>query len=198
MRKSRFRAVLAAAVLTLLSACAQSGPPQPPDPAAFPAPEIVAGAYAEHVAEKSLAAPPAEVFGWLGVGGMIDALQSVPPVSKPIEVTPLSGTWPERGAVRRVRLEDGNFALERVVVYEPPNRMQYQVWAFTTPAASQVSYALGEFRADPAPDGGTAFTWTYRMRAKSMIAQPFVGGFVRDRFAPFMNNGVARFGPPAQ
>lgn len=195
MAQRPMRAWFAALAVAALVACAPSGPPAAPEPTAIPAPEIRDGAYAEHMARRTISATPAEVFSWLDAGGMIAALQSMPPVSKPIEITVLSGTWPQAGAVRRVKLEDGNFALERVIAYEPPSLMRYQVWAFTTPAAGQVSYAVGEFRAAPTGDGQTEFTWTYRMRARNALAQPFVGGFVRDRFAPFMDNGVARLGP---
>jgi hypothetical protein len=196
MAQRPMRAWFPALSVAALVACSPNGPPVAPEPAAIPAPEILDGAYAEHVARRTIAATPAEVFSWLDGGGMIAALQSMPPVSKPIETTALTGTWPQAGAVRRVILEDGNFALERVIAYEPQSLMRYQVWAFTTPAAGQVSYAIGEFRATPAGDGQTEFTWTYQMRAKSAVAQPFVSGFVRDRFAPFMDNGVARLGRP--
>jgi Polyketide cyclase / dehydrase and lipid transport len=187
---------LVVAMAIVLAACAPEGPPMPPDLAMSPAPALEEGHHSTHISTRRINVDAAELWGWVDGGAMLAALESRPPVSKPARVEEMSGKWPETGAVRRVQLEDGNYVLERVLEYRPPELMRYQVWAFTTSAAAQVDYAVGEFRVSSAESGGSDFTWTYRMRAKSALARPFIDGFVRDRFAPFMDNGVQRLKAP--
>jgi Polyketide cyclase / dehydrase and lipid transport len=184
----------AALIALALTACTPgpTTPPAPPEPGAHARPALESGHHSEHVTIGEFEAPPEEVWAWFSRGRMMESLETQGPVARPISAEPLSLNWPELGAVRRAQLEDGNYVLEEVVALEPGRSFQYMVWAYTSPAAAQVRYGLGEFRIEPHGEGGSRVTWTYRLRAKAFWAEPFVDGFVRDKFGPFMDNGMAR------
>jgi hypothetical protein len=80
--------------------------------------------------------------------------------------------------------------LERVLVNEFPGLFRYQVWGFTNVAGNLVKYAVGEFRYVAVGADKTQFTWTYRMRPRSVLLRPVINSFVANRFAPFMEGGM--------
>jgi hypothetical protein len=188
------RSFLTAAAVVGITGCGgQSGPPAPPQVADHPRPALSTGHHAEHSVSADFAISAEEMWVWFAEGRLMNALQTQGPVARPVAIEPLNLTWPQLGAIRRARLEDGNFVLEEVLESEPQRRFLYQVWGYTSPAAAQIAYGLGEFRIDSKPEGrGIRLTWRYRLRAKAFWAEFFVDRFVRDRFGPFMDNGLAR------
>jgi len=92
-----------------------------------------------------------------------------PPASSEI----LSGTWPEVGAVRRIRLTDGHYVIERIMQNEPEEFI-YQIWVFTNEAARGVQQIVGTQKFIDAGPDVTRFEWTYAVKPKNAITRIFV------------------------
>jgi hypothetical protein len=173
-------------------------PALPAKPVAMSAPPpLEDGYHAVNTVSSTFSVEVGAFRRWMDEGQVVKALQSTDTVAKPAEIAYLSGKWPEVGAVRRVKLEDGHYVLERVLASEFPGLFRYQVWGFTSSAGNLVKYATGEFRYVPIGSAQTRFTWTYRLRPKSILLRPMLDSFLRNRFAPFMEGGVKRLKPPA-
>jgi hypothetical protein len=166
-------------------------PAPPKTPLAFVAPPPVEqGFHAVNVTTRQINSDIVSFRTWMDQGQMVKALRSTDAIAKPAQIDYLSGTWPAVGAVRRVRLEDGHYVLEQVLVNEFPGVFRYQVWGFTNAAGNLVKYAVGEFRYVALAADKTQFTWTYRMRPRSALLRPIINNFVANRFAPFMEGGM--------
>lgn len=190
---SPLRKLVVVILLALAGACGGSIPP-PSSPPAYTdaAPALAEGAHAVHTATREINADATTVRSLIDEGRMLTMLRSTSRVSKPASYEMLQGTWPEEGAVRRVRQEDGHYVAERIVSRSEEGFV-YQIWAPTTAAGRNILYGRGEFRVVPLPDGRCELTWSYALRAKQVWARPFVGAFVRDHFAPFMEAGLDAF-----
>lgn len=192
------RTTFAVACLSLVWACSlRTEPPQNPPAYDRPAPALVEGAHARHSATRTIDADAATVRGWIDEGRMFTLLRSTPRVSKPASYDMLAGVWPQEGAVRRVRQEDGHYVAERIVA-RTEEGFVYQIWAPTTGAGRNIRYGRGEFRVIERADGRADLTWSYALKAKHFWAQPFVDAFVRDHFAPFMEAGMDAFAASAE
>jgi hypothetical protein len=127
---------------------------------------------------------------------MMSVLRSTSRVSRPVASEPLSGVWPQAGAARRVRQEDGHYVDERVL----PNAADgfvYQIWGPTTAAGRHIACGRGAFRATPINAALSRLTWTYELKARAFWAQPFLDDFVRNAFSPFMEAGMDAFAESA-
>ena len=92
-------------------------------------------------------------------------------------------------AARRVRLSDGHYIVERVVVNEP-QRFRYQIYVFTNAAGRGVDQIVAEQRFVPV-EGGTRFEWDYDVYPKSAVTRPFVRRFVERELRPYIEAGTA-------
>lgn len=190
-------AMLALALIGMAPACSQSiAPPSAPPAYDQPAPAMVEGPHARHSTTRTINADAATVRTWIEQGRMMEVLNSTPRVSKPASADMLAGVWPQEGAVRRVRQEDGHYVAERIVSRNAEGFV-YQIWAPTTAAGRNILYGRCEFRVTAREDGRSDLTWTYALKAKHFWAQPFVDAFVRDHFAPFMEAGMDAFAASA-
>ncbi|MEO0389969.1 MAG: SRPBCC family protein [Pseudomonadota bacterium] len=102
--------------------------------------------------------------------------------------TYLSGTWPAVGAVRRVDLADGSTVHERVLVNTPDN-FAYQIWDISAGPGRFIDHIKGEFRWIET-DGQVEVIWDYNIKPSLFIARPFINGFLRNDFGPFMAAGL--------
>lgn len=173
------RTLIALSVILLLMAgvtVALFRSPEPPaTPIAMsPPPAVEEGFHATNTISRDYDVEVTVFRRWMDQGQMVKALRSTGAVAKPAEITYLSGNWPQVGAVRRVKLEDGHYVLERVLASEFPSLFRYQVWGFTNSAGNLVKYATGELRYAPLGGGKTRFTWTYRLRPRSILLRPVV------------------------
>lgn len=158
-------AILTALLLAVLGVGYLFAPPSVPDrpPVLSAPPSIEVGYHAEHNVARTFASDIAPFRVWMDKGQMMNALQSAEGVAKPVAVNYISGQGPATGAVRRVQLEDGHFAFERVIENRFPEMFRYQIWGFTNGASRVARYAVGEF-AYSQVKGGTKLTWRYRIR----------------------------------
>jgi hypothetical protein len=112
--------------------------------------------------------------------------------------------YPEVGSVRLICLTDGNTAEEEVLSRDDQH-LRYLVSNYTSPQASPIQYAVGEFRFSDAGDA-TRITWSYSFKLRRDKFPGSLGSFGRFLFrlnfldldyADFMESvGVAiqRFG----
>ena len=170
-------------------------PPATPVAMSTP-PEVEEGFHAVNSVSRIFDVEVGALRRWMDEGQMVKVLRSTEAVARPAEVTYLAGKWPELGAVRRVKLEDGHYVLERVLASKFPGVFRYQVWGFTGSAGSLVKYATGEFRYVSLGATRTRLTWTYRLRPKSILLRSVLDNFLRNRFASFMSQGVELLKPP--
>lgn len=100
-----------------------------------------------------------------------------------------AGPWGEPGARRRVLLNDGSMALEEIVEAELPERVRYVVWNYTSRAARQLDYGVGEFRFQ---DEGarTHVEWTYAFAPRGWPATWFLRGFVNGAYHEMMEVSI--------
>jgi hypothetical protein len=185
------------ALLIAVTACSNAAPPETPPAYTDAAPEITDAPDASYVTTRRVEAPAAAVRQWIDEGRMLPSLQSTDRVSKPAGYDMLSGTWPEPGAIRRVQQEDGHYVAERVLE-NTPEVFAYQIWAPTTSAGRNILYGRGEFRVTTIDAASSTLTWTYELKARNALVAPFLRGFVKNDFAPFMEAGMDAFAASAE
>jgi len=111
-------------------------------------------------------------------------------IKKPIDTVVLHGTWPEEGAVRRLKFSDGHYTLERVIKNDFPYLFRYQVWNFTAASGKHLDYALGQQAWEVLPDGRSQLTWTYSLRPNAGFKLPIVRRFINTDMKPLMENAL--------
>ena len=184
----RARPLLATGFAALLAACAT--PTATPD--TLDAPPLVDGRYSTHVARGTFAAPPDELRAWIDADHrFLYSLPDTADVARPVDFDMLAGTWPQAGAVRRLRFSDGSTAMERVVDSDLPARFTYQVWDFTSDTGRDIEYILGRQELSANADGGSDLTWTYQLRANDPAKKPMVDAFVASNVSVLLDSSVA-------
>ncbi|MGD2131432.1 MAG: hypothetical protein PVI23_01480 [Maricaulaceae bacterium] len=133
---------------------------------------------------------PAQLRDFFDQNHMAQFLTSTAGVARPVEMTNLSGAFPEEGALHRVRLENGEYVAERVLENDYPSRIRYQLYGMTAPGAFIIKYGIGEFAFLDAGRGRATFSWTYRLRPKAIFFRPIVALAAKEHFGPFMEAGV--------
>src|SRR6476659_2995589 len=76
-----------------------------------------------------------------------------------------------RGAVRRVRTNDGNELDETYIEFDPPTGYAYEMSRFKPPLSLLMKKATGTWRFSPEA-GGTRIVWTYSVALPSPLAVP--------------------------
>ena len=166
------RPILAIATLAILAACTTIDPPATPPAAPTPPPVATSGfVKAKATATVPLSVPETRAF--LTANPIIDFLEPTGDISNPVATEILSGTWAEPGAVRRVRLADGHYLIERVVE-NWPEAFRYQLFFFTNATGRGVEQIVGEQRFLTQPDGTTRIEWDYDVKPANALTRFFV------------------------
>jgi hypothetical protein len=176
-------------VLVALSACSTTPPGNAPS---FTEPPTMAADdnYVSHTASRTVEWDIVSFRRWLEKEQMITFLpkdQGIPGVQS---ATPMRGTWGQAGSVRRVNLDNGHYVFDHVTNTQFPGLFQYQVYGFTNEAGRVAEYIKAEFRYTETRPGFTTLQWTYAMRPKSMLTQPFVKSFMSNKMVPYMEQGM--------
>ena len=207
----------AAAVWSAFGGAELDPPADPPTPTDVPPPDYVlpegsaASAFATHTVVTDFDLSPAELEAYLfrsddpnRFGPVVKAFQETDQIKKPVEAVYFEGDWPEVGARRRVRLSDGHYALERVIINEPQGRFAYQIWGYTTKTGNNVDYIIGDQRfealtpSEERPDGGSRMTWSYHVRPNAAWKRPLIQSFVDGNVAPFLDGAMERVAADAE
>lgn len=180
--------VVGFSTITLLPASADAA--EPPGYSGE-TPEITGGPYATYQTVRVFEAPLMPLRQWIDEGGrIVAAMEETDNIKKPVASVTLHGTWPETGSVRRLEMSDGNFVLEKVLENDFPDLFRYQVWNFTAPAGRNIAYAIAQQEWTTLEDGRSELTWTYSLRPRLALMQPFVQRFVRNDMQPLMNDAL--------
>jgi len=178
--------------VVFLSACGSANrPPSEPPVYVDNAPPITEGAYAVYETQRIFDAPLEPLRRYIEDGfKIVAAMEETENIKKPVETVILSGTWPETGSVRSVKLSDGHYTMERVIENNFPTLFRYQVWDFTAAAGNNLDYAVGQQAWEVLPDGRSQLTWTYSLRPNAGFKRPFVQRFVDNDMRPLMENAL--------
>lgn len=162
-----------------LSACGQPLPPEDPPSNIESYPEMDDGPFAIHVATAEFPGTIAETRNFLDTDSrLLLAMPDTDKIARPVSYVQLKGeSWPSEGAARRLKFSDGHYALERVTEYTA-DRFGYQVWGFTSATSKNVKYIHGVQELSQNSQGGTDFTWTYKVRPTANWKHRFVQSFV--------------------
>ena len=98
------------------------------------------------------------------------------------------GPWDHAGAWRRVTLDDGGTAREKITTLEPPDRFAYSLSEFSPPFGRLVRGAHGEWLFTPIDDG-TRIEWSYTFDA-SWPLLPVVWLFSRVFYSRYMRRAL--------
>ena len=175
-----FRCLLVTLAALGATACAAAPEPPATPPATLIAPPaLTEDGYAELVVTERFPGTPAEVRAFLDTDQrLLLAMPDTAKIVRPVGGRLVRGTrWPEAGAERVLEFSDGHYAFERVTEFSP-ERFAYQVWGFTGPTAANVAHIHGIQELAPGPDGGTQFTWIYKVKPAAGWKRPFVQRFV--------------------
>lgn len=186
--------LLVIAVLFVLANCTAAPPDGPP---AFTHPPAVSTQGAV-VIETTATVPLslAELRAFLQRAPLIDFLEPADGLAPPAEGKVLEGDWPQAGAVRWLRLEDGHYVIERILRNEP-ERFEYQIWVFTNAAGRAVEQIVGVQTFTEVSAGETRFDWTYSIKPKNAFARWIVNSR-RGAFDAYLGGATARMAAAAR
>ena len=184
------RSVTGLAAMVMLVACSSVAPPDvpPSDIASYPA--LAEDGYASVTLTRDFDVPRDWLRGWLAeTSAFTKNFESTDDIAKPASTEVLSGEWFEPGSVRRVRLEDGHYVLERIV-NNTPERLEYQIWAFTNAAGKNVDHIRGVQQFEALDADSTRFTWTYAALPNAGFKRPFVRRFVDSEVRDYLESSL--------
>ncbi|MEM6912467.1 MAG: hypothetical protein AAF511_00675 [Pseudomonadota bacterium] len=159
-------------LVVLMVSCTSSQPPDTPPPYVDP-PEVATDGFVTTVSTVDVPMSVEDFRAFLLVSPFIDFLEPTETIFPPRGEEVLQGTWLTVGAVRRLRLADGHYVIERVLENEP-EIFRYQVWVFTNDAARGVEQIVGEQRFIRLDENLTRFEWSYKVKPASFLTRPFV------------------------
>jgi hypothetical protein len=150
-----------------------------------------------HTTSQEFAMSATALAAWQRRNPLVSFLKPSGGIPAVESTTPLSGEWFTNGARRRVNLVGGQTTAERIL--EIDDRVfRYQVWGFTTPARYLVQQAVGEIRYEPLGENRSRLVWTYSLTPRAFFTRPMLERFMRNEFAPFMDNGLAAMAAAAK
>jgi|GEM_PF-4526786 len=163
-------------------------------------PAVISDAkYASYELVYEFGVPHLWLMEWLSTDDrFVSVMEETENIKKPIETVYLSGDWPNEGAVRRVKLSDGHYTFERVIVNNLPDQFQYQIWGFTTKAGQNLEYTLGTQYWEVIDGDRTQLTWSYELLPNSGFKRGFVQNFVDSDIKPFLDGAVERVAANAE
>ncbi|MEM8690243.1 MAG: SRPBCC family protein [Pseudomonadota bacterium] len=166
----RFR-LLALFFPALLAACNDPEVPSGP-PELTPPPDVATKGFLTAYVEETVPMSIIELRAFIAEEPLISFLQPTENISNPVASEVLQGNWPDPGAIRWLRLDDGHYVIERVIE-NAPAFFKYQVFIFTNSTGRGVEQIVGEQRFVPVEDG-TRFEWSYNVLPRNMIARQIV------------------------
>lgn len=183
--------LLAAAALAacLLTGCMSIAPPSEPPKLTQP-PEVATEGFLTAYAEETVPLALPELRRTLEETPITDFLEPTDNLAPPVASEVLEGTWPEAGATRWLRLEDGHYVVERVLQNEP-EFFRYQIYVFTNAAGRGVEQIVGELRFTPV-EGGTRIEWSYNVKPRNFLARKVVSGRMEE-IQQFIRGGLRGF-----
>ncbi len=188
---SRVQVKRASAILSviLLAACSSVEAPSNP-PAMTTPPEVASSGLLSAYVEATIPMEVDELREFMTEQPLISFLQPTENISNPVASELLEGTWPDPGAVRRLRLADGHYVIERVIENRP-EYFKYQVFVFTNDTGRGVDQIVGEQRFVPL-GADTRFEWTYNVRPRNFITR-FIVARNMDEIEAYIGGGLTRF-----
>ncbi|MEM7667284.1 MAG: SRPBCC family protein [Pseudomonadota bacterium] len=194
-----FRPLLAAAASLSLISCASNPTPPTAPPELTSPPALSDGWHATFHTIKVIDAPLIPLQQWIVASNeLVLAMEETEQIKKPVDVRVVSGTWPEKGSVRWVKLSDGHYTYERVLENRLPEHFSYQIWGLTSGASDHITYAKGQWDWREVENDKSEFTWTYSLRPNSFIKRPFVSSFLDSDMKPFMEGAIGRMATKAE
>lgn len=162
-----------------------------------PAPELADSGYVAYTSEVVVPVERSVLRAWITDNELVTFLRPSGSIPGVVDTTMLEGEWFTTTGKRRVNLEGGQSAVERIVATND-DRFFYQVWGFTTPARYLVDHAVGEMLYQVTGENETTLTWTYRMLPRTFFTRPLLEGFMANEFGPFMDQGLAAMAQAAE
>jgi len=187
MRSKSLMKLMTIAVAAALTACGSLQPPSSP-PEYSPPPDVATQGLITLTSRAEISMSVDELRAYLLENPFISFFEPTENISPPDETEILKGEWPNPDAVRRVKLQDGHYVIERILENEPAY-FSYQIWVFTNEAGRGVAQIIGEQNFVAIDDQTTLFKWDYNLKPKSGITRIFVNrqaGEVQE----FMNKGT--------
>jgi hypothetical protein len=121
-------------------------------------------------------------------------------VAVPERVDPLSGTWPQPGARRRIVFADGNSVVEEMLEPRAGETYRYVAWNLTTNTGRYVRYAVGVVSQEAGH-----LRWSHAYRPKAWPDGWIIEGYVHEDLQPCMRAALTELvsaqseqRPPAQ
>ncbi|MDX8347284.1 SRPBCC family protein [Cognatiyoonia sp. IB215446] len=147
--------------------------------------------YQSNVISVTLDGTMADVRAFMAANPLTDFLEPAGDIPRITGVVELDGTWGDPGALRRVDLDGGYWAHERVLTNDE-DEFTYQIWDITTSSGRFIDHIYGEIRMTETPEG-TKVTWSYNVKPRFFFARPSIRGYLNNDFAPFMETGLRGF-----
>ena len=181
-------------IAVIIAGCSSADAPvQPPEPVAPPT--VATSGFLTAYADETIPMSVTQLRKFLKDQPLIGFLEPTENISNPVDTEVLAGTWGETGAVRRVKLADGHYVIERIVENDL-SLFKYQLFVFTNSTARGVSQIVGEQRFVPV-DAGTRFEWYYNVLPRNAFTRLFVRGRM-DEIERYIANGLADFADAAR
>jgi hypothetical protein len=108
------------------------------------------------------------------------------PVPAVVSTRELTGPWYTPGSERTVVLDDGSTARERVLVWQRPERFEYEVDRITSPLGRLVDHATGSWEFAQAGAGPSSFRWTYTFHGRGLPSAAVLGVVIHTVWARYM------------
>ena len=176
----------------LTTAVYATPPSEPPELTTPPA--VATSGFVSAYVEETIPMPVKQVRGFLNRMPIVKFFEPTRNISNPVSSEVLKGKWPNVGSVRRVKLADGHFIIERVVENKP-QLFKYQLFTFTSSTGRVVEQVVGEMNFVPVA-GGTEFQWSYNVKPRSVFTRPFVRARIRE-IESYLQNGLTGFAAAA-
>ena len=184
----------ALALLLFAAACAHAPPTTPPEYEDPPAVATEGLRTITIVEEIPMSVPRLRAFQ--EKNRLTDFFEPTETIAAPAELEVIRGKWADAGAVRRVKLTDGHYVIERILENRP-ELFRYQIWVFTNAAGQAIEQIIGEQRFIATDPNSTRFEWDYKIKPKSALT-----GFFVDRQIPeieaFLQSGMSGFAAAAR
>lgn len=177
------------AVITLVAACDAPAPPSSPPQLTTPPPVATDGFLTVTLA-RTVPMDVSELRSFMTEQPLTSFLEPTENIANPVASEVLTGTWPDPGSARWLRLADGHYIIERVLE-NAPTFFKYQVFVFTNAVGRGVEQIVGEQRFTPV-DGGTEFVWTYNVRPTNFVTRQFVRRNLPE-IERYLSGGLDRF-----
>ena len=177
------------ALTTIVHAFSPSEPPKLTAP-----PAVATSGFVSAYVEETIPMSVAQVRRFLTKMPIVKFFKPTRSISNPVSSEILKGSWPNVGSVRRVKLADGHYIIERVVENKP-QLFKYQLFTFTNSTGRVVEQVVGEMNFVPV-NGGTKFQWSYNVKPRSVFARPFVRARIKE-IEDYLQGGLSGFATAA-